>query len=656
MLRFLVFVFTIFVPTVAAALDCDTNQYINGDYCYTCPANATCNGTEFTCNPGWYKDADICTKCGVENASCTGSNDYICFAGFYDTGSACATCPVNAYCAGGNEYFYCIDGYYKNTYNNTTQCLSCANHTCDGETLISCGAGYWLYGDGRCMDCGANSYCPAGSVVKRCAEGYYFDNGNSSCQVCPAGYYCPLGESIYQNKFAYCAPGYYRTGNSCSPCDTGTVCPGGKIADIVCPDGLYKHDNGQCLIYAPGDCGDVPNCNPGCYDVGDTCTVCRIANATCASADEYTCLAGYYDNGTSCVLCPDNSDCVAGSTEITCVPGYYLDNDVCKACTTGYYCHDNIRYSCPAGVFGENIIGIPDGYTFLKYHRVYTTPPTAATNWGACRMLYIHFATSQGTAVVIASKNYDGSKYEIVPSSDTYWYAPAAGYYLYGTLYHADTVPTYTKIRACTNGPENSYYSGSGTPSGNDCPWVCNDGFYRDGMSCAPCPDGMNCAGGGIVCPIGFYADQGTCISCPVGYVDAQKSGAQSPSDCQIKCPGGSYIASPESAVCQIVGSGFWVPENYTNFGNAGHRNSCADGLKTPGLGAGADDAADCGHILHFGLNHVYLRSEKRTSPSLCVDYHGQTFYGDMGISDMPGIKILYNNQTYTVYDDTMTF
>lgn len=51
--------------------------------------------------------------------------------------------------------------------------------------------------------------------------------------------------------------GYYRTGNSCSKCENDIVCPGGKIDDIVCPSGLHKHDNGQCLDYAPGDCGRV---------------------------------------------------------------------------------------------------------------------------------------------------------------------------------------------------------------------------------------------------------------------------------------------------------------------------------------------------------------------------------------------------------------
>ena len=86
----------------------------------------------FTCVDGWYKNGGICEHCAVENASCTGPDDYVCWAGYYDENGVCNACPENATCNGGNEYFHCNSGYYK--YQSI--CLSCAGHLCDGDILI----------------------------------------------------------------------------------------------------------------------------------------------------------------------------------------------------------------------------------------------------------------------------------------------------------------------------------------------------------------------------------------------------------------------------------------------------------------------------------------------------------------------------------------
>ena len=215
-----------------------------------------------TCNVGEYADGG-----SVENSTCTNGTDYNCLPGFYDKDGACPACPENATCAGGHEFFYCNDGYYKQIRDNGTvvQCLSCANHVCDGETLIRCGDGYYLHFSGTCYPCGIGYYCPPGEAVVgiTCDNGYY-KNGDGLCSKCPTGYYCPRGESTVDldNIRDHCASGYYRTGGSCSKCDDGVICPGGKIDEMVCPDGLYKHDDGRCLNYAPGDCGTASQTPP----------------------------------------------------------------------------------------------------------------------------------------------------------------------------------------------------------------------------------------------------------------------------------------------------------------------------------------------------------------------------------------------------------
>lgn len=644
--RFGVFLLML-LPVTAQAVTCDPDQYLDGEFCYTCPANATCDGTNFTCNPGWFSDGAICTQCSVANSSCTGPDDYSCLPGFYDSDGKCNACPDNATCAGGHEYFYCKPGWYKYEQN----CYSCAEHVCNGENLISCGAGFWKYG-GYCFPCNMDmEYCPGGTDHRICNIGWYKD-GNGNCMPCPVGYYCPIDTS-YDTMYDHCAAGYYRSGNSCTQCDDGVVCPGGVLDEMTCPDGLFKHDNGQCLSYAPGDCGMAPNCNPGCWNDGGQCTPCIAEHSTCTDESDFTCMAGYYKNGQSCEVCPENSNCPAGSMQISCLPGYYMDGNECSQCGMGaVYCIDNIKYDCPEYIPGSVDPYLPNGHEIMYISGYQAIGRPTQNSPDLCTITTMQISAPQGlyakkwTYWSSATNAYSGL-------GKTYWYAVNAGYYLSGSVL-VNNVQYYEQVNPCTNGAENSYYTGPGSPEGNDCPWVCNDGFYRDGNECLTCPPGMNCAGGGIVCPIGMYADKNQCLACPSGYTDAQTNGAQSIDMCQKRCDGGTYVATPESNTCANVGAGYWIGENYTNYGATGTRNACDVGMTTLGYGAGADEAADCGRTLHIGDKAVHLRSARRTSPSLVVKYSDKLFYGDMS-SNAPGnLKIKVGNTTYSVYDDSM--
>ena len=653
MFRHLGVLLLIFLPITAHAATCDPDQYLDGEFCYTCPANATCDGTNFTCNAGWFADGAICTQCSIANSSCTGPDDYSCLPGFYDKDGKCNACPDNATCAGGHEYFYCKPGYYKQSYNNVTQqCLSCASHVCDGETLISCGAGYYLHYTKRCTSCSTGQYCPAGTTTIICEEGYY-KSAAGSCTTCPMGYYCPHN-TMADDKYKYCASGYYRTGGSCSECPDGVVCPGGILDEMTCPDGLFKHDNGQCLSYAPGDCGIAPNCNPGCWNNGGQCTSCIAEHSTCTDGNDFTCMAGYYKNGQSCVACPQNSNCPAGSTQISCMDGYYLDAGQCTMCEVyGYYCTGNIRYECPPVIVGETL-KLPPETTLITHGKNYTHPSSAAWADTQCIILDTYLSAPDGEYMIKESNNYDGAMYSIDDSLIKYWMSAATGHYLSNRDVSASYNEFYRNNNPCTNGAENSYYTGPGTPDGNDCPWVCNDGFYRDGNECLTCPPGMNCVGGSLVCPIGMYADKNQCLACPSGYTDAQTNGAQSIDMCQKRCDGGTYVATPKSNTCTNVGAGYWIGENYTNYGATGTPNACDDGMTTSGYGAGADESADCGRILHVGDKIIYLRSARRTTPSLMVKYADKLFYGNMSPNAPGDVKIKIGNTIYSLYDDSM--
>ena len=125
-------------------------------------------------------------------------------------------------------------------------------------------------------------------------------------------------------------------------------------------------------------------------------------------------------------------------------------------------------------------------------------------------------------------------------------------------------------------------------------------------------------------------------------------------SDCKITCEGGSYLASANALTCRDVGSGYWAAQSVISQGDTGIRNKCESGLTTIGYGAGADELGDCGRVLHVGEHQIYLRSDKKTTPSLNVGINGVVYYSNMSTEVDGNLKIKYNDLIYSVYDDSM--
>ena len=161
-----------------------------------------------------------------------------------------------------------------------------------------------------------------------------------------------------------------------------------------------------------------------------------------------------------------------------------------------------------------------------------------------------------------------------------------------------------------------------------------------------------------IECGAGTYSAGGTvysCSECPSGYDDNPETGLTSPDMCQISCPGGYYLAAANDATCSEVSPGYWAAEKIVNYGDTSTRTECASGLTTIGYGAGADEADDCGRVLHFGDDTLYLRSVKKTDHALHVGINGTVFYGNMGTDlSKRGLRIKLGDTTYSVYDDSM--
>ena len=150
---------------------------------------------------------------------------------------------------------------------------------------------------------------------------------------------------------------------------------------------------------------------------------------------------------------------------------------------------------------------------------------------------------------------------------------------------------------------------------------------------------------------------------CPGG-VATGKENASSVSECltgatSIPCNAGYYLPAGEQECAQCLINSYCVggQYEYSDVTNQGIQ-SCSANLRSP---AGSWEQAQCGRILHIGDNIVYLRSVKKTTPSLNVMLDGTVFYGNMTTNDVVmhsgterKLKLQFNNTTYSVYDDTV--
>ena len=129
-----------------------------------------------------------------------------------------------------------------------------------------------------------------------------------------------------------------------------------------------------------------------------------------------------------------------------------------------------------------------------------------------------------------------------------------------------------------------------------------------------------------FVCDPGYYlpADAVECVECPTDHY----------------CVGGGY--------------------QYNTTTDQGIME-CPNSWYSP---AGMHELSSCGRILHIGDEVVYLRSTKKTTPSLNVDIDNDgepDFFGNVTPLDVPmtrgterKLKVSYDNTTYSVYDDSV--
>ncbi len=171
---------------------------------------------------------------------------------------------------------------------------------------------------------------------------------------------------------------------------------------------------------------------------------------------------------------------------VTCDAGYYLDeNSECAECNTPkhknhpYYCPgDDLRHDCPANTTDyATITGAEFLYTSGHSLWAYTNSD-AITDCAATATVH----TTRGS--FLAEQAWTGTNYW--NGVQKLWFAANNGYYL-SSPWFTTYLTWYHDIKQCTNAPENTTYTGPGTPDNadnvivdaNDCPWRCSDGFGR---------------------------------------------------------------------------------------------------------------------------------------------------------------------------------
>lgn len=173
--------------------------------------------------------------------------------------------------------------------------------------------------------------------------------------------------------------------------------------------------------------------------------------------------------------------------------------------------------------------------------------------------------------------------------------------------------PTYKRYTSCSYG----YYMTSSSSS-----TTCNT-TPTAGNACRPCSaagTGFSCSGGtscpSKTCSAGYYlpANSSTCTQCPSGYY----------------CVGGTF---PKSSSVQ-------------------GRTVCSS--STPFSPEGTQESGGCGRLLHIGSDTLYLRSGKKTTPSLNILIDGKQFYGSLNTYINSNFKINSGSTTYSLYDDSV--
>lgn len=642
--------------TVNSALSSEPGYYINGTACSACTgATYYGGGTATSCTPcpSIYTSNTTAAKSKAEQCQVKTTGGYYikaakdstqteCDGGYYCPSTTVAygsyntqtACPVPA----DHKRATIPAEYYTNSIANTYIAMSgrkSAITECQALNTYE-GTRGSLY-DYVTYNTTTQKYDVQGSVLWFKANPGYYLTTATGC-----GTYAYYGVAKECDKNAYC-PGKDKV--ECNSSNQATV-QVEKFGLELCS----ALGNGK---YATSDGGAAAKSTAACY-----LTTSNSKFVSAAGAAEGACTAGGWCPGGVRVnygstggrnTCPTKypSSAASSNSELDCyvttAAGKYVATvgaGQVNCAGTGYYCPGGTNvYS---GAYGSRLTTggrtqCPAGYRDLV-------------------------ATASTTKEAQCTMNVAGGKYVATAKESAASGTCAAGY---AKAAHSVTYGNTSSCAACTG---TTYAENTGQASCTACPTaktyasaVKSYGYWNNGK------DGDHTISDGCYATMtgtlsnGSLTEHGCYLGTDGDYGNGGGKRCYVHQD-NLKCNAGYYASTLSNGyvwnntragllgdTCVGVGAGYYSAANILT------RNQCPTGLTTIGYGAGADEVTDCGRILHFGNDKLYLRSGKKTTPSLNVKIGDTTYYGNMTAGTGKGkLRLKSGTTTYSVHDDSM--
>ena len=568
-------------------------------------------------------------------------------------GAAESACTAGGWCPGGVRVNYgstggrntCPTKYPSSSASSNSE-LDCYVTTAAGKYVATVGAGQ--------VNCaGTGYYCPGGTNVYSGAYGSRLTTGGRT--QCPAGYR-DLVATASTTKEAQCtmnvAGGKYvkvaKESAASGTCAAGyakaahSVTYGNTSSCAACTGTTYAENTGQASCTACPTQSGVTNISywistgthtdaKGCYgfynDVAlNNGSVARIQCFWDKTKSQYDTSCGAMKDGLKCNAAYYNAALESSPTNNA---AYYTDKAsvIAKACTSvgkGYWSPADVytRTQCPAG-YRDGAAGVSEAQCTMNVAGgKYVAKANESAASGTCAAGYAKAAHSVTYGNTSSCAACTGATYAASTGQATCTTCPTAKTY-------ASAVKSYGYWNNGKDGDhtisDGCYATMTGTLSNGS---LTEHGCYLG-------TDGDYGNGGGKRC----YVHQDN-LKCNAGYYASTLSNGYVWNNTRAGLLGNT---------CVGVGAGYYSAANILT------RNQCPTGLTTIGYGAGADEVTDCGRILHFGNDKLYLRSGKKTTPSLNVKIGDTTYYGNMTAGTGKGkLRLKSGTTTYSVHDDSM--
>ncbi|GAB5388538.1 MAG: hypothetical protein Alpg2KO_15060 [Alphaproteobacteria bacterium] len=415
-------------------------------------------------------------------------------------------------------------------------------------------------------------------------------------------------------------------------CTGGTVLVNGACVSPVFSVTGYSNWSGADSLAVCGGSEEQTRTITGCEDQNGSVDV-----SNCAGLGTLARTISSPSGSVACSPQPANStggtqSCGSGSTSRSACSGY--------ACVSGYSLSGGTcRADCPAStVSGYSVSGLTHGGSTA------VTRTSASFGNGAAR--YDATANCADGVVSITSETL------VVTACDADHYLQGGACVPVGTGFFSAAGST-TRT-ACSNGPANSGYTGSGGGS-NNCGWSCNSGYSQVGQSCSSgCSAGTydgysvgalshegsaqvtraasiangtgyyeataNCSAGSMTvsgeslvvsgCDAGYYQSGNSCVAVGTGFYSPAGSTSQvactnKPSSSNYTSPGGGTNTCgwacvtdfyQTSSTCSAVGVG------YFSANNSNSRTACSNGPANSTYNSDGNGTNSCGWACASGF------------------------------------------------------